>query len=91
MRGVTIDITVQKHAENVVRESDGTYCSLVEVSPDAVYVHVDRKITYINAAGVQPYGGQSSEDFIDKEGMDFLHPGYKNTVLDRVYHRRDKN
>ena len=48
--GVTRDITDRILAEQHLRESEDRYRSLVEVSPDAIFLHQDGQVIYMNPA-----------------------------------------
>ena len=60
------------------RESENRYRSLVELSPDAIFVDAGDRIVYINPAGVRFFGatgtaqllGQSPLDLLSKESAD---------------------
>jgi PAS domain S-box-containing protein len=82
---VNIEIALYKHEqERKLRESEERYRQLVELSPDAIAVHSEGKIVYINPAGARLLGAASSEQLIGKPVMDFLHPDYRDMVKERI-------
>lgn len=72
-------------------ESESRYKSLVELSPDAVFVHQEGIIQYINARGVKMFGAGSSPELIGHSVIDLVHPRYHAAVkarIDKVYRER---
>jgi PAS domain S-box-containing protein len=74
----------RQQAEEKLRESEERYRCLVEVSPDAVAVHANGRIVYINPAGVNLFRGLNESQLIDKPILDIVHPDYKELVRQRV-------
>src|SRR5882672_5940801 len=46
----------RKHAEEALQTSEERYRSLIELSPDALFVQSEDKIVFINSAGVRLFG-----------------------------------
>ncbi len=84
MIGLARDISEQKRAEAALSDSEERYRSLVDLSPDAIVVHLDGKIVYVNRAGITLFGIDSIEDIVGRPLLDFVHPDYHDLVLARV-------
>ncbi len=84
------DITDWKRAEDALRDSEEQYRQLVELSPDAIAVHSEGKIVYINTAGATLLGAANAEQLIGKPITDFVHPDYRKTVEDRLRELREE-
>jgi len=78
------DITQRKETEQILQESEERYRRLVEQSPDAIFVHSDGKLRYVNAAGVKLLGAQSKADLLGRLVIDFVHPDYREMVKERI-------
>ncbi|MDO8873197.1 MAG: PAS domain S-box protein [Methanoregula sp.] len=82
-KGVSVlleDVTEFQRNECALRESEDRYRKLVEISPDAVILHSDGKIIYVNPAAQKLIGAQNPEDMVGKPVLDFIHPGFSDAV-----------
>jgi len=69
-----IDVTVQRVAENTIRESEARYRQIVEGSLGLVCTHdLDGRIHSINEHGAQSFG-RSVEDVIGHRLQEFIYP-----------------
>jgi PAS domain S-box-containing protein len=66
------------------RESENRYRSLVELSPDAIFVNADDRIAYINPAGVKFFGAQTREQLLGKSPLEFTSPESVQLVRNRI-------
>jgi len=66
-----------------LRESEERYQRLVELSPDAIIVHVEKKVVFVNSAGVRLLGAGSAEELIGRPVMSFVHRDYRDSVSQR--------
>ena len=67
-----------------IAESEKGYRNLVESSPDAIAVHSNGKIVYINEAGAKLIGAADTEAVIGKPILELVHPDYHESVLKRT-------
>jgi PAS domain S-box-containing protein len=69
------DFRIQrKRAEEALHTSEERYRSLVELSPDALFVQSDDKIVFINSAGVKLFGAADAAELIGKQTESMVHP-----------------
>ncbi|MEW5992883.1 MAG: PAS domain S-box protein, partial [Candidatus Zixiibacteriota bacterium] len=73
-----------RKAEAALRESEERYRWLVELSPQAIVVHVDGRTVYVNQAAVELYGAKSAEEEIGRPIYDFVHPDYHDVIRERA-------
>jgi PAS domain S-box-containing protein len=84
IRGVIRDVTEQKLAEAALRESEERYRRLVELSPEAIVVHVGGKFVYVNPAAQKLWGAASPEELLGRSVFDLVHPDFVEIVKSRV-------
>lgn len=71
--------------QQVLRDGEALYRGLVDIAPDAMMVHdADRKIVYINPAGVKLYGATSADQIIGAIARSFVHPDDRDSVAREV-------
>lgn len=74
----------RKRAEEALLMSEERYRSLVELSPDALFVQINDKIVFINTAGVKLLGAHRAKDIIGKSAAGFIHPDDRKRIQARV-------
>ncbi len=81
--GVLEDITERKSIKEALRESEECYRRLLDHNPAAIVVHVGDEIVYVNKASLDLIAASSPEDVLGKKFFDFVHPDYRDVVLER--------
>ncbi len=71
------DIMDRRNAEAALKESEERYRRLVELSPDAVVVHCDGKLVFLNTAATRLLGAANASQLIGTRMIDFIHPDYR--------------
>ena len=70
--------------EQALRETQGRYQSLVDLSPDAILVHADGRTLFANSAAARLLGADSPEEVVGREVMDLVHPDDREMVGQRI-------
>ncbi|TLS36680.1 PAS domain S-box protein [Pseudalkalibacillus caeni] len=84
MYGIAKNITKQKITEEALKISNERYRLLVEHSPDAIAIHRNGKIVYVNEAGVKLVSATDHCELIGKSIYDFLHEDSTDIVQKRL-------
>ena len=88
---VVRDISYQKAMEAARAEMEARYKHLLEISPDAIYVHREGRIVLINAAGAKLFGSESAEAMVGMSTIDLVHPDDRAIVEQRQIELRTRN
>jgi PAS domain S-box-containing protein len=71
-------------ADAMLRESGERYRQLIDVAPDAIFVHSEERIVLVNPAMVQMFRAGSAEQLIGREVLDLIAPGSRELVRQRI-------
>jgi len=82
--GVSIDITAQKQAEEVLRESEEQFRTLVASAPDAILIQVEGRHAYVNDAAIRLYGAASEKELLGHAIVERIPPDHHAKVLERI-------
>ncbi len=75
----------QKRAlEDKIVESEERYRTLVESSPDAIAVHCEGKIVFVNSACVKLIGAANADELIGKPAIEVVHPDDRELAFRRI-------
>lgn len=65
-------------------ENETSYRSVVELSPNAIIVHHNGVIIYVNPATVKMFAASSEQDILGKNIIDLVHVDFRQIVAQRV-------
>lgn len=68
------NVTARKRAQRALFQSEMRYRSLVDLSPDAILVHADGEIVFVNQAAASLFGAATSDDLLGQRLLDRIHP-----------------
>jgi PAS domain S-box-containing protein len=77
-------VTEQRRAQEQVRASERRYRTLVEMSPDAVVVHLNGRIVYVNAVALQLFGAKYREELQGRGMLELVHAELHDLVRERI-------
>jgi diguanylate cyclase (GGDEF)-like protein/PAS domain S-box-containing protein len=75
---------MRRRAEEALREGERRFRRLVELSPEAIVVHCDGRIVFINPTGARLLGAPGPEALIGCPVLDFVHPDDRERVRQRI-------
>lgn len=78
------DITERKKNEEIIKLSEERYRKIVELSSDAIYIHKDGEIIFINAAGLKLFGATDYSQLIGKSIWSLYTPDRHGIVRARA-------
>ncbi|HWH69473.1 MAG TPA: PAS domain S-box protein [Candidatus Sulfotelmatobacter sp.] len=67
-----------------LRRVEEQYRRLLELAPDAVMVHQEGRLVYVNAAAVRLFGAQGVEALLGREMLELVHPAERAVVQQRA-------
>jgi diguanylate cyclase (GGDEF)-like protein/PAS domain S-box-containing protein len=82
--GVSADVTERKRTDAALQESESRYRTMIEWSPEAIVVHRNGRLIYVNPAAIKMFGAESGQDLLGKPILDLIHPDFHQVVLARI-------
>ncbi|MBU8907700.1 PAS domain-containing sensor histidine kinase [Desertibacillus haloalkaliphilus] len=66
------DITEKVMIQQQLMESEDRYRRLVELSPEAIFVHLNGRIVYVNRVGIKLLGAKNKDEIIGTPSFSFI-------------------
>lgn len=80
------EITERKQAEETLRESEEKYRLVVENSHDAIYIHADNRLRFVNR-GASEVTGYTVDELLQIDLWDLVHPDDRKRLQDSARRR----
>ena len=77
------DITERNRAAAALRESEDRYRSIIESSPESIFVHRDGVLVYANPSAARMHGAASTAELVGRRMLDLIHGDFHSLVLER--------
>ncbi len=77
------DLTERLRDQALLRESGVRFRGLIEMSPDAIYVHVDDRIVYANPAAARLFALDEPDRMLGRSALALYHPKHHDYVRRR--------
>ncbi|MCU0291099.1 MAG: PAS domain S-box protein [Thermoanaerobaculaceae bacterium] len=84
VQGVFHDLRGLHQARQALEESAFRYRQLVELSPDAIAVHCEGRLVFVNATAARMLGADNPDELVGRPVIDFVHPDSRPVVRERV-------
>ncbi|HVM31569.1 MAG TPA: PAS domain S-box protein [bacterium] len=78
------DVTEHQKAGEALRKSEENFRTLIEKLPDAMVVHTEQQVHYVNEALLRLLGYGGPEELVGKPPLQMLHPDDQESVLERI-------
>jgi len=79
-----VDVTERKRSEQALQLSEERYRTLVEISPEAIFVQQDRQIVFANPTFIDLLAAENPAQVLGKPIRELIHADYHEVVEDRI-------
>ncbi|PIQ51267.1 MAG: hypothetical protein COW02_15280 [Comamonadaceae bacterium CG12_big_fil_rev_8_21_14_0_65_59_15] len=80
-----------RQRDAALAESEARYRTLIDWTPDAMFVHRDGKFIYVNPATVKLFGASSAQDLLGQPILERIHPDSRQVVFERIRRSQQDN
>jgi len=82
--GTGLDVSEARAADDALRESEERYRQLVELSPNAIAIHVDGRIVFANTAAIRLLEADGPSQVIGMPVLNAVAPEFREVVQERM-------
>ena len=83
------ELEARSAVEAALHISEERYRRLIELSPFGILVQCDGRCRFVNTSTIKMFGASSSEQLLDQELLDFIHPDSRDIVVERLQRRTE--
>lgn len=81
---LSVEIDEKQEATKLAKASEASFKTLCDMSPNAIVVHRAGRIVFVNQTCMRIFGTTDPSVMLGKPILDFVHPDYRETVIERV-------
>lgn len=78
---IAADVTEQLAKDEALSQSESRHRTMTEASPDAIIVHLDRKIVFANQVAAEMFGVDSPDGLVGRRAIDFVHKDDREDLM----------
>jgi PAS domain S-box-containing protein len=82
----TSDLSAHKHAAQALQQSEERYRRLTDLSPYAVFVNYQNRVTYANPSCARLFGAIQPDELIGRDLFDLFPPDAHPLIQERIQH-----
>jgi PAS domain S-box-containing protein len=83
-RTLAAQIAARQKVEEALRESEEKYRTLVESSPEAIFVQTGGCFAFLNSAAVRLFGLKSADRLLGRPVIEVFHPEDRSRIAERI-------
>ncbi|MBE0476437.1 MAG: PAS domain S-box protein [Coriobacteriia bacterium] len=84
------DLRERRRVLNELEASEERYRTLVELTPDALFVQTGGRFAYLNPAAVRLFGADDADELVGRDVFELVHPDFRDAVAARLHTLRDE-
>jgi PAS domain S-box-containing protein len=73
-----------KRARDWQHKSEERYQSLIDLSPEAIFINRDDRIVFVNPAALRLFGASAPDQILGRSPFDLFHPDFHEIIRERV-------
>jgi PAS domain S-box-containing protein len=83
-RELDTELKEQEKEKNELQDNVNRLMSTVNLSPDAIFVHRESEILFVNKAGVSMFRAENENELIGKNVRELIHSSFREKVSQRI-------
>jgi PAS domain S-box-containing protein len=90
-RRAQVAMQAHQQMDQALQESQGRYRALVEWSPEAIAVHRNGILIFVNPAAIRLFGADGAQDLLGRSILDLIHPDFHGATETRMKESQARN
>jgi len=85
-----LETSVVTSSETTAGTERNGFEDLIDICTDAVVVHHNGKIVFVNRPAAKIFGVRTKDDLVGKKILDFIHPEFQKVFKEQVYYEQNE-